>query len=88
MYPRSTTFQAQPESIDEGIAYVRDDVRSAASSMGGLHRPVDDLRPRVRQMRRRGGPDVECPLGRAAGSQQSAARAVTSQARVGATRGG
>jgi hypothetical protein len=36
MYARSITFQAQPESIDEGIAFVRDELMAAASSMAGF----------------------------------------------------
>lgn len=35
MYARSTTFQARPESIDEGIAFVQDEVMSAAMAMDG-----------------------------------------------------
>jgi hypothetical protein len=33
VYARSTTIQAQPSSIDDGIAYVRDDVMPALSAM-------------------------------------------------------
>ncbi len=35
MYARSTTIQAQPTSIDEGIAYVRDEVMPALKAMDG-----------------------------------------------------
>ena len=35
MYARSSTFQARPESIDEGIAFVRDEVMPTASDMDG-----------------------------------------------------
>jgi quinol monooxygenase YgiN len=35
MHARSTTFQTQPESIDEGIAFVRDEVMSATTAMEG-----------------------------------------------------
>ena len=35
MYARSTTFLAQPGSIDEGIAYVDDEVRPALMDMDG-----------------------------------------------------
>ena len=35
MYARSTTFQARPGSIDEGIAFVKDEVMSAATAMEG-----------------------------------------------------
>ena len=35
MYARSTTFLAQPGSIDEGIAYVDDEVRPALMAMDG-----------------------------------------------------
>jgi heme-degrading monooxygenase HmoA len=35
VYARSTTIQAQPASIDDGIAYVRDEVMSALQSMDG-----------------------------------------------------
>ena len=35
VYARSSTFQARPESIDEGIAFVRDEVMSAVMDMEG-----------------------------------------------------
>ena len=35
VYARSTTIQAQPASIDEGIAYVRDEVMPALRAMDG-----------------------------------------------------
>ena len=35
VYARSTTFQARPESIDEGIAFVQNDVMPAAMAMEG-----------------------------------------------------
>jgi hypothetical protein len=35
MYARSVTFQARPGTIDEGIAYVRDDVMPALNDMEG-----------------------------------------------------
>ena len=35
VYARSTTFQAQPGSIDEGIAFVQNEVMSAAMAMEG-----------------------------------------------------
>lgn len=35
MYARSTTFLAQPGSIDEGVAYVDDEVRPALMDMDG-----------------------------------------------------
>lgn len=35
MYARSTTIQARPESIDAGIAYVRDEVMPVIQSMDG-----------------------------------------------------
>ena len=35
MYARSTTFQAPPASIDEGIAFVRDEVLPAGNAMEG-----------------------------------------------------
>jgi hypothetical protein len=35
VYARSSTFQARPESIDEGIAFVRDEVMSAVMAMEG-----------------------------------------------------
>ena len=35
VYARSTTFQARPESIDEGITFVQDEVMPAAMAMDG-----------------------------------------------------
>ena len=35
MYARSTTIQAQPPSIDDGMAYVRDEVMPALQAMDG-----------------------------------------------------
>lgn len=35
MYARSTTFHADPESVDDGIAYVRDEVMPAVQQMDG-----------------------------------------------------
>jgi quinol monooxygenase YgiN len=35
MYARSTTFRADPRSIDEGIAYVRDEVMPKVQAMDG-----------------------------------------------------
>jgi hypothetical protein len=35
MYARSVTFQARPGTIDDGVAYVRDDVMPALMSMEG-----------------------------------------------------
>ncbi|MGZ8761277.1 MAG: hypothetical protein ACXWXV_12005, partial [Aeromicrobium sp.] len=35
MYARSTTFLARPGSIDEGIAFVKDEVMPAAMAMDG-----------------------------------------------------
>ena len=35
MYARSTTIQAQPSSIDDGIAFVRDEVMPALQAMDG-----------------------------------------------------
>jgi hypothetical protein len=35
MYARSTTFRARPAAIDDGIAFLRDDVMPAAMAMSG-----------------------------------------------------
>ena len=35
MYARSTTIEAQPSAINDGIAYVRDEVMPALQAMGG-----------------------------------------------------
>jgi hypothetical protein len=35
MYARSVTYQARPETIDEGVAYVRDDVMPELNAMEG-----------------------------------------------------
>src|SRR5450631_4447139 len=35
MYARSVTYQARPETIDEGVAYVRDEVMPALTAMDG-----------------------------------------------------
>jgi quinol monooxygenase YgiN len=35
MYARSTTLHAEPESVDDGIAYVRDEVMPAIQQMDG-----------------------------------------------------
>lgn len=35
MYARSTTFQARPSNIDQGITYIRDEVMPALHAMGG-----------------------------------------------------
>ena len=35
MYARSTTIQAQPPSIDDGMEYVRDEVMPALQAMDG-----------------------------------------------------
>jgi hypothetical protein len=35
VYARSTTIQAQPSSIDDGVAYVRDEVMPALQAMDG-----------------------------------------------------
>src|SRR5665647_75840 len=42
VYARSTTFQARPGSIDEGVAYVRDEVMPDHGH-AGLYRAVNDL---------------------------------------------
>lgn len=36
MYARSSTFQARPGSMDEGIAYVRNEVMTAATALEGF----------------------------------------------------
>jgi hypothetical protein len=35
MYARSTTFRARPAAVDDGIAFLRDDVMPAAMAMAG-----------------------------------------------------
>ena len=52
VYARSTTVLAKRESIDAGIAHIRDVVLPALQRMDGCRRPVPAGRPRLRSLHR------------------------------------
>ncbi len=74
VYARSTTIQAQPSYIDDGIAYVRDEVMPALAGHGRLRRPIAVGGPGVRPLHRHQRWETEDAIAHEHGAGSAASR--------------